>query len=281
MRARLRPRDRRSRGPRTRASRRCLRRPRTGITAGVDRIQRDVLAQPNVKTVVIYLGGIDIRSAECHAAPDVEAALTQMTAAAYAANVRVILATVPPAAYCPNTAAANYGPVPSAAAPYAGDVNPGPENPGSAQRRALNDWIRTFGSALPGVVGIADFDKALASPDHPNFMIPNLNSGDNFHPNGTGYEIQSASIPIAAIGTFLSWPRSTRRAIAIHRAPHATNRWMRFGLSREGAASRRRHLAPRATHGHSPHRRRVRGSHCTPRDSPRRAGGRRTRGGCS
>jgi hypothetical protein len=30
-------------------------------------------------------------------------------------------------------------------------------------------------------------------------MIPNLNSGDNFHPNGTGYGVQNNAIDITAI----------------------------------------------------------------------------------
>ena len=30
-------------------------------------------------------------------------------------------------------------------------------------------------------------------------MIPNLNSGDNFHPNGAGYGVQSSAIPLNAI----------------------------------------------------------------------------------
>ena len=170
-----------------------------GNNGGIDRIQRDVLAQPNVKTVIIYLGGIDLRSGDCKNAPDVEGSLTELVAKANAAGVRVILATIPPSTYCSTTTAANYGPLPSTAAPYAGDLNPGPENAGSTQRRLVNDWIRTTATSLPGVVGIADFDKALASPDHPDFILPNLNSGDNYHPNGTGYGVQSAAIPLGAI----------------------------------------------------------------------------------
>lgn len=163
--------------------------------AGVDRMQHDVLQQAGIKTVIIYFGGVDLRG-DCKAAPLVEAALANMTAEAQAAGVRVILATVPPAEYC-TTSAADL--VPSTAAPYAGDINPGPENPGSVQRRAVNDWVRTSGAALPGVVAVADFDKALADGTHPDFMIPNLNSGDNFHPNGPGYGVQSSAIPLDKI----------------------------------------------------------------------------------
>lgn len=163
--------------------------------AGVDRFQRDVVQQAGVKAVVIYLGGVDLRI-ECAPATQVEASLTNMVGQAAAANVRVILATVPPAEYCTNSAAAY---LPSTANPWQGDLYPGPENPGSTQRRALNDWIRTSGAALPGVVAIADFDAALAYPAHPDFLMPIYTSSDNFHPTGLGYQAQNSAIPLKAI----------------------------------------------------------------------------------
>jgi len=163
--------------------------------AGVDRMQHDVLQQSGIKAVVIYFGGVDLR-ADCVPATDVEASLTNMVQQAQTAGIRVILATLPPSEYC-TTSAANL--VPSTADPYAGDLIPGPENPGSTQRRALNTWILGTGSTLPGVVAIADFDKTMADPTHPDFMVPSLNSGDNFHPNGVGYGVQSTAIPLSSI----------------------------------------------------------------------------------
>ena len=156
-------------------------------------MKHDVLAQAGIKAVVIYFGGIDLR-VDCMPATNVEASLTNMVAQAQAAGVRVILATLPPSEYCQTAT-----PLPSAADPYAGDINLGPENPGSTQRRALNAWIKTTGLTLPGVVGIADFDAVLMDPNHPDFMLANLNSGDNFHPNGVGYGVQSAAIPLGSI----------------------------------------------------------------------------------
>jgi hypothetical protein len=63
----------------------------------------------------------------------------------------------------------------------------------------VNQWIRTSGAQLPGVVGVADFDQALSDPAHPDFLISNLNSGDNYHPNGYGYSVQSSAIPLTSI----------------------------------------------------------------------------------
>ena len=173
--------------------------PANGIAPGVDRMGRDVLQQPGIQAVVIYLGSVDIRSTACESAPSVEAALANMVAHAQAAGVRVVLGTLPPAAFCTNPASANYGPFASQPDPFGGDINPGPENPGSTQRRLVNTWIRTAGAQLPGVVGIADFDLVLADPAHPDYLLPSLNSGDNYHPNGVGYGVQSTAIVLPSL----------------------------------------------------------------------------------
>jgi GDSL-like Lipase/Acylhydrolase family len=161
--------------------------------AGIDRFKHDVLEQPGIKSVIIYTGGVDLRI-DCVSASAVEASLTNIVAQASAAGVRVILATIPPAEYCTTNAL-----VPTATDPYNGDINPGPENPGSTERRAVNDWIRTTGSQLPGVVAIADFDQAMAYPAHPDFLQPTFYSTDNFHPNGMGYGVQNSAIPLPSL----------------------------------------------------------------------------------
>ncbi len=163
---------------------------------GVDRIGRDVLRQPGIKTVVIDLGQVDLRLNACGQATEVEASLQNMVAQAYAAGVRVILGTIAPASYCTNPSSANYGPNPvNNGGPYAGDSNPGPENPGNVQRHLVNSWIKTTGGTLPGVVGVADSEAMLADPNHPDFLLPSLNSGDNFHLDGEGYKVKSQAIP--------------------------------------------------------------------------------------
>ena len=163
--------------------------------AGVDRMSRDVLQQAGIKSVVIYFGGIDLRS-DCVAAPNVEASLANMVTQAYAAGVRVVLATLPPSEYCTTSAATL---LPSTTNPYQGDINPGPENPGSTQRNLVNAWIRTTGATLPGVVAIADFDAVLAYPAHPDFILPQYYSNDNYHPTGPGYGVQSAAVNVNTV----------------------------------------------------------------------------------
>jgi lysophospholipase L1-like esterase len=169
--------------------------PQAGVEDGIDRLNRDVLQQTNVKVVVVYLGSIDIRSADCKSAPEIDNSLNQIISMSAAAGVRVVMATLPPSAFCSTPGSPNFGPVPNPADPYAGEGDP-PTNGGMVQRNLVNAWIRTTAANLPGVVGIADLDKALADPAHPDFMLPNLNSGDNFHPNGAGYGVQSGAIPL-------------------------------------------------------------------------------------
>jgi hypothetical protein len=168
------------------------------------RIARDVLALPNLIGMVTYFGAIDLRSSDCRSAPAIEAATEQMIATAHAAKVPVVMATLPPSAFCTNPAEPNYGPSPSPGDPYAGGATPGPINGAETQRIAFNAWIRTTGASLPGVVGIADLDAALADPSRPDFMLPQYNSGDNYHANGMGYKADAAAIPLNA---FLSSSR--------------------------------------------------------------------------
>ena len=167
---------------------------------GVDRIGRDVLHQPGIKTVVIDLGQVDLRLTLCGPATEVEASLQNMVTQANAAGVRVILGTIAPASFCTNPASPNFGPNPvNDGGAFAGDINPGPRNPENVQRDLVNTWIKTTGITLPGVVGVADFESALADPDHPDFLMPDLNSFDNYHPDGAGYQVKSQAIPINSI----------------------------------------------------------------------------------
>ncbi|GAA3755770.1 GDSL-type esterase/lipase family protein [Terriglobus aquaticus] len=163
--------------------------------AGIDRFNRDVVQQPGVKAVIVYIGGVDLRL-DCKSATDVEASLTNIIAQGAAANLRVIIATIPPSEYCTTS---DPSLLPSTSNPWQGDLNPGPENPGSTQRRLVNTWIRNVAATLPGVVAVADFDAALAYPAHPDFLLPNFVSGDNFHPTGLGYQAQNGAIPLKAI----------------------------------------------------------------------------------
>ena len=164
-----------------------------------DRVGHDLLTLPNLLATLTYFGSIDIRSPDCMSARAIEAATAQMVATIHAAKVPVVLATIPPSAFCTNPSEPNYGPFPSASSPYAGGRSPGPSNPGEAQRVVLNDWIRASGAKLAGVTSIADFDAAMMDPTRPDFLLPQYNSGDNYHPNGNGYHRESDTFPLGAL----------------------------------------------------------------------------------
>ncbi|GAA3755761.1 hypothetical protein GCM10022270_12940 [Terriglobus aquaticus] len=164
------------------------------------RVGHDALTIPNPLAMVTYFGSIDIRSPDCKSAPAIEEATTRLVSAAHAASLPVILATIPPSAFCTNPAQANFGPIPTAADPYAGGVAPGSTpNGGEVQRIALNQWIRSTGATLAGVVAIADFSAALEDPARPSFLQSQYNSGDNFHPNGNGYHAEADAIPLSVL----------------------------------------------------------------------------------
>ena len=169
------------------------------IQDGPDRFNRDVVQQTNVKVVVDYLGGIDLRGVDCKSALEVEAATQQLVMEAAAAKIPMILATIPPSDFCVNPSQPNFGPSPSPTQPYAGGPSPGPQNGGEIQRIAYDNWIRSTGIGLPGVFGIADMDQAARDPANPDFLLPTLNSGDNYHPNGSGYQVEAGAIPLSLL----------------------------------------------------------------------------------
>ena len=163
------------------------------------RVGHDLLTLPNLLATMTYFGSIDIRSPDCKSAPAIEAATMQMVQTIHAAGVPVVLATLPPSAFCNNPAEGNFGPVPSPGDPYAGGLTPGPPNGGELQRMAFNTWVRTTGSKLPGVAGVADLDRALLDPDRPDFLLYPYNSGDNQHLNGNGYMVAAAQFPLGVL----------------------------------------------------------------------------------
>jgi hypothetical protein len=160
------------------------------------RFAQDILTLPNLLGIVSYFGSIDLRSSACTNAPEMEAATQQLVAKSAAAKLPIVLTTLPPTALCSNTASPNYGPLPDPNDPYAGGLTPGPPNGAEIQRAAFNQWLRATGAGLPGVVGIADYDLALRDPQHTSFMLPQYNSGDNFHMNGNGYGAEANSISL-------------------------------------------------------------------------------------
>ncbi len=142
--------------------------------AALARFDRDVLAVPGVRYVVILEGINDIGSATRAKTPpptvaDITGAYRQMIDRAHDRGVKVIGATV---------------------LPYKGAGYYSPE--GDAVRVAVNTWIRTPGN----FDGVIDFDKAVADPADPLRMAKAYDSGDALHPGDAGYRAMGESIDL-------------------------------------------------------------------------------------
>lgn len=142
--------------------------------SGLQRFDRDVLAQPGVTHVIVTLGTNDIRNRSLKPEEDVTAAemiagLHQLSLRAHANGVKIFGGTVL------TFENENFNPPPGMTGLYT------PER--DAMRQEINAWIRKT-DAFDGVI---DFEKALRDPDHPTRMLPAYDCGDHLHPSDEGY----------------------------------------------------------------------------------------------
>jgi lysophospholipase L1-like esterase len=144
-------------------------------TAGINvlaRFDRDVLAQPGVRYVVVLEGINDIGLARQSATPsaaDLIAGHQQMIERAHVHGLKIIGATL---------------------TPFEGAAYYTPE--GEVKRQAVNSWIRTS-KAYDGVI---DFDAVIRDPAQSTKFLPAFNSGDNLHPNDAGYKAMGEAIDL-------------------------------------------------------------------------------------
>ena len=150
--------------------------------AGLTRFDRDVLAQPNVSSVIVLLGINDIGQVTKGAddpdyvsAEAIEAGLTQLAERAHERGLKAYVATLTPFR---DTTIKNY-------------YDDGKE----AIRVAVNAWIRGQ-TAFDGVI---DFDKAIEDPARPGHMRAAYDSGDHLHPNAAGDAAMAQVVPLAAL----------------------------------------------------------------------------------
>ncbi|PGH49442.1 SGNH/GDSL hydrolase family protein [Streptomyces sp. Ru87] len=142
------------------------------------RFDRDVLAQPGARHVVVLLGvndlghpGTSAPESERVSARDVITGHQQLIARAHERGLKIYGGTITPFKH--DTLGFHS-----------------PEN--EAARQAVNHWIRTSG-AYDGVV---DFDKALRDPEDPERLRPAYDSGDHLHPNDAGNKAMAEAIPL-------------------------------------------------------------------------------------
>ena len=146
--------------------------------AGLARFDSDVLAQPNAKAVILFLGINDIGqakpgSSEFVTPVEIENGLAQLAERAHDKGLKAYAVTLAP--FRDATADGYYS------------------EEKDAMRQAVNAWIRT--SHL--FDGVADAAKALDDPKNPGRMLPAYDSGDHLHPSAAGAAAIAATIPLA------------------------------------------------------------------------------------
>jgi lysophospholipase L1-like esterase len=145
------------------------------------RLNRDVLAQPGVRAVIVFEGVNDLGgwtrngpiSKEEHAVfvARLIASYEQVIERAHASGLTVIGATI-------------LG--------YQGAANYHPDEANLADWQRVNDWIRQPGH----FDAVVDLDKATADPTHPGRMAPTTGSADNLHPGPAGYKMMGDAFPL-------------------------------------------------------------------------------------
>jgi lysophospholipase L1-like esterase len=152
---------------------------RFGVNA-LARFDRDVLAQPGVKYLIILEGindlghaGTSAPASETVSSDDLIAGMRQMIERAHEKGIKVFGATI---------------------TPFEGTVFPGYFSPEKeVKRKAVNEWIRN-GKAFDGVI---DFEKTIRDPKNPDRVLPIYDGGDHLHPGDAGYRAMGEAIDLS------------------------------------------------------------------------------------
>jgi lysophospholipase L1-like esterase len=139
--------------------------------SALDRLERDVLSVAGAKYLIIQEGGSDIGNAPDLRAAQLIDAYRSLIALAHAHGILVFGATITP-----------FGGSNSFTTMH------------EQLRQEVNAFIRT-GGAFDGVI---DFDKAIANPANPAYLLPQYN-GDNVRPNDAGYQAMAAAIDLTPL----------------------------------------------------------------------------------
>ncbi|MBB5359494.1 lysophospholipase L1-like esterase [Rhodanobacter sp. ANJX3] len=151
------------------------------------RLDRDVLSQPGIASVIVLIGINDISWNHMAFAPDDGAAdaeqliagYRQIIARAHARNVRIVGATLTPfEGALKDTPLMGY---------YSADKE--------RMRQSVNDWIRHSGE----FDAVVDFDALLRDPAHPTRLLHAYDSGDHLHPGDAGNKAMAETVDLEAL----------------------------------------------------------------------------------
>lgn len=161
-------------------------RDKMGVNA-LARFDRDVLGQPQLRTVIVLMGINDISWHGTPFAPDdasvgaeeLIAGYRQLIARAHAGGVRIVGATLTPfEGALLDTPITGY---------YTAEKE--------RVRQSVNQWIRQARE----FDAIIDFDALLRDPEHPTRMLPAYDSGDHLHPGDAGYQAMAEAVDPALL----------------------------------------------------------------------------------
>jgi lysophospholipase L1-like esterase len=136
------------------------------------RLDRDVLAQPGVRWLIV-LEGINDLGTHSATARDLIGAYEQIILRAHARGIRVYGATL----------------MPCEGSPY---FTPGLE----AARGEVNAWVRESGR----FDAVIDFDAATRDSRRPSRLSAETDGGDHLHPGPEGYKIMAAAVALKLFG---------------------------------------------------------------------------------
>ncbi|WP_330479017.1 SGNH/GDSL hydrolase family protein [Streptomyces platensis] len=141
----------------------------TGGVSAQHRLERDVLAQPSARTVVVFEGINDVRWGT--SSDEVTAGLRALARRAHERGLRVVAATIAPCEGYP-------------------DCTPAVE----ARRQAVNAFLRAdAGTVFDATL---DFDAVVRDPQRPQRMLPAYDSGDHLHPGDAGLKALAESVDL-------------------------------------------------------------------------------------
>ena len=140
--------------------------------SALNRLQRDVLSQPGVRTVFLFEGVNDLKAHTGVTAQDLIAGYRQIAYRVHAAGKCLVVATV---------------------APFKGwsEWDPAAE----AVRQEVNAFLR--GSR--DFDAVTDFDHILRNPYDPELILPFFDGGDHLHPNDKGMQAMADAVDLPGL----------------------------------------------------------------------------------
>ncbi|CAM5609834.1 SGNH/GDSL hydrolase family protein [Streptomyces coeruleorubidus] len=135
--------------------------------SALNRLSRDVLSLPGLRTVFVFQGVNDIKVEPGATADELIAGYRTLADRVHAAGKCVVAATV---------------------APYKGWREWDPE--GEAVRQEVNTFLRSSGE----FDAVTDFDRILRSPYDHERLLPAFDGGDHLHPNDKGMQAMADAV---------------------------------------------------------------------------------------